>query len=239
VPDRRKYDANQINWTELRALAHQVAAGTEAKKNPPVRYRDGSRVVEAVGKHWLLDSRSHHITNNYQGAGYRTEEETHENHLYVLLPDGSLRLVVVTTTEVNVLEGGARRSGHSSTEHSSREFGDAEVLMFDFEEKYAHYPEAWGNRERGDKLLVDIKGSGLSGALRDLLAGRRASLLPPMPPIEIPVTPPSSLRTETASASSLGTSGPYVATMPDVLAIGAIVALAVTVLVPFSSAISW
>jgi hypothetical protein len=231
VPDRRMYEASQIDWTALRALAHQGAAGTQVNRNPPVNYRNGSRVVEAVGTHWLLDSRSHHITQTYHGTGYQTEEETHEQHLYVLLPDGSLRLVAVTTEEVTVLEDGARRSGHTNSTHSSREFGEAEVLMFDFENQHQHYPQAWGNRERGDVLLVDGKGAGLSEALSDLLAGRRASMPSPIPPLEMPATP-----TPSAGTGSDGLSGDYGSladSTPDVLAIAGTVVLAITVLVPF------
>lgn len=192
VPNHGTYNASQIDWTELHALARHVAAGTHAQPNPAVRYRDGSRVVQAIGTHWLLDSRSHHITTSHDGAVHRTEEQSHEQYLYVLLPDGSLRLAVVTTTEVNVLEGGALLWRNSGIEHSSWEFSEAEVLMFDFEEKNQYFPEAWGNRERGDVLLFDVKGAGLSKALSDLQVGHRASLPSPLPPLEIPVTPSSS-----------------------------------------------
>lgn len=94
-----------------------AAVGTSATRNSPIQYRDGDRVVEAVGSHWLLDTRRHNIRRKYSGTGYQTEEETHEDHLYVLLPDGSLKLVVVMTADTTVLHGGALRSHRSSKEH--------------------------------------------------------------------------------------------------------------------------
>ncbi|MBS1696693.1 MAG: hypothetical protein JST91_31310 [Actinobacteria bacterium] len=230
MPDRRKYDASRFDLPALQALARRAAQETPATKNAPVQYRDGDRVVEAVGVHWLLDARRHNIRRMYSGTGYQTEEETREDHLYVLLPDGSLKQVVVTTEDTTVLDaGGAFRSHRSSKEHHDYEFDASQAEMFDFERKYVSFPESWGDRSCGDELLVDAKGAGLTEVLSDLAAGRRASQPSPIAPL--PPAPAS--RPQPAATARTSGCGSSVDTFPDHFAVGIAVVAALTVLVPF------
>lgn len=230
MPDRRKYEASRFDLPALQVLARRTAQETPASRNAPVQYRDGDRVVEAVGAHWLLDARRHNIRRTYGGTGYQTEEETHEDHLYVLLPDGSLKLVVVMTEDTTVLDGGgAFRSHRSSKEHHDYEFDSNQAQMFDFERKYVSFPESWGDRSCGDELLVDAKGAGLTEVLSELAAGRRASQPSPIAPL--PPAPAS--QPQPASTASTSGSGSSVDTFPDHFAIGIAVVAALTVLAPF------
>lgn len=229
MPDSRKYDASRFDLSALQALARRVAAETKVVKNPPIEYREEGRVVEAVGSHWLLDTRRHNISRKYSGTGYQTEEETHEDYLYVLLPDGSLKLVVVMTEDTTVLDGGAFRSHRSSKEHFEYAFDERQAQMFDFERKYVSFPESWGDRECGDELVVDTKGAGLTRLLTELLEGTRASQPSPIAPL-----PPAPTSTPHSAASTgAGRYNSSVDTSPDIFGIGLAIVAAITVLVPF------
>ncbi|MFG1869263.1 hypothetical protein [Micromonospora arborensis] len=133
-----------------------------------------TRRIDVVGRHWALDTRHYHIERNTRQRGGTHQEITHEQHTFLLLPDGALKHVVLYEEEVMHVERGATRAfvKHS---HSVRDVDDYQLKSFDFEKTYAEHgthgrgTKTWGDREPGRRLLVHARGVGLSLALKRLL----------------------------------------------------------------------
>ncbi|EHB48677.1 hypothetical protein MycrhDRAFT_5518 [Mycolicibacterium rhodesiae JS60] len=173
MPNVTAYEASAADWDRLRSCARQAAAESAVRLQPPITYRgsDG-QLIEAIGSHWLLDAREHHIEEIYELA----EETSHEHHYFVLLPGGHLKVVAVVVEEARLID---RLRGRVSItydrSHRVREFSDTDLKAFDFE-KRSHDSTAikhtWGDLFSAERLLVDVKGAGLYRALEQLRLGR-------------------------------------------------------------------
>lgn len=80
--DETDHSASGIDWDRVRGAAVRAASVTSVPLREPIMYHadDGSRRIEAVGSHWLIDTREHHIKETYE----RAVDTSHE-HVY----DGS------------------------------------------------------------------------------------------------------------------------------------------------------
>ncbi|MCV7303512.1 hypothetical protein H7J93_28235 [Mycobacterium barrassiae] len=221
MPNLATYEASSIDWDRLNKYARRVANETRRPSESPIKYttteyvdvpktvaapglrgllgrtetkaarQQQQREVVVVGKHWLLDRRHHHIERNGRGKDYTNQETTHEQHYYVLLPDGSLKHVILWEEEFTLTSFG-RTTFRLEKDHLVSDFGDGEIKAFDFEKRYSecgthgHGTKTWGDREPGRRLLVHVKGVGLSRALKRLVPQteqRAASASsPPSPP---------------------------------------------------------
>lgn len=138
-----------------------------------------STQIEALGKHWRLDS-SHHSredTMNYQSKPVK-EESTYGSTTFALMPDGQLTLLCVIREETLLLSGNYEH--HEKIHHQIGTFSGAEVEHFDFNHPYFESTShsgglkihVWGNKRTGGKLLRHAKGVGLTLALKHILEGR-------------------------------------------------------------------
>jgi hypothetical protein len=250
MADVDAYEASTVDWGRIRSYAARVARETTVPMDEPIVYHaSGSdREVEAIGRHWLLHAREHHLEEPFETGA----ETSHVYYYVVLLPDGSLQ-----TVEVDVEEDLRSNFSLTSTrhtyerKHSVKDLDDGAIAWFDFEKPYyEHEPTSpedwkryWGNLygEPG-KPIVDTKGEGILRALEGLLCGTpRQQLTTPHyfdAPNSIPPPTPSSItagsgysringarRTERQAEQRLRAG--------DLFAAKAAVFLAVTVLGPF------
>lgn len=206
--DRAAYDTSRIDWQRLNKYAQRVARETKLPLNPALTYskrvwtdvpverrkdslfglwartetvnvrRGVDQNIEALGAHWLLDTRHHHIEDTQKRSTIRVQETTHEYHTLALLPDGTLMKVCILETEV--LNFGNVRSGlvHQEKDHTSAPPREWDITAIDFEKRYQEWgthnggKKSWGDREPGKRLLRHAKGVGINLALKDVLQGR-------------------------------------------------------------------
>ncbi|MFG2008482.1 hypothetical protein ACGFNF_05350 [Micromonospora sp. NPDC048868] len=130
--------------------------------------------VDVVGPHWVLDRRNQHIERNTRHRNTTHQETTHEQSWVVLLPDGSLKKVVLWEEE-NLRTENNRSTYFGTHSHSIADLGDGDVRAMDFEKRHSEYGthgkgvKTWGDREPGRRLLTHAKGVGLTQALKRLL----------------------------------------------------------------------
>ncbi|MFG1838955.1 hypothetical protein ACGFH8_11030 [Micromonospora sp. NPDC049175] len=131
-----------------------------------------ARRVDVVGPHWLLDRRHNHIQRNTRNRNATQQETTHEQHHVVLLPDGSLKRVVVWEEEFLGTENG-KSTFFTTHKHLVADLDDRDVRAMDFEKRHSSHSadriQVWGDQEPGKRLLTHAKGVGLTQALKRLL----------------------------------------------------------------------
>lgn len=226
MPDVAAYEASVADVERIKKFAIRVARETQHPLEAPISYRASvsvevpktvrasglaglmgrtvdtterrqeQRDVVVVGKHWLLERRHHHIERNTKGRDYKNQETTHEQHYFVLMPDGNLHHVYVWEEELVYTNSNGHTSvrverGHEVWGVDSFSF----LRTFDYEKRYSEHgthgrgTKTWGDREPGRRLLVHAKGIGLSKALKKLLPA--ATGTPPAPNRSKPATPRS------------------------------------------------
>jgi Domain of unknown function (DUF4190) len=172
------YDQTTVDWFRTRDLAHQVAQQTAVPAQDAIVYYSDGRPVEAVGRHWLLHAREHHLSEPFDTGA----ETQHVYYFAVLLPDGSLKTVTIQVEEdLRSNRDGTRTTQRFERKHSIEDLRERDATTwFDFEKSsYAREPDSenwkryWGNLygEQGPPL-VRHKGEGLEQALRELLRGQ-------------------------------------------------------------------
>lgn len=131
MPDEKSYESTSVDRDSLLSYARQVAQQTSAPLQSPITYaaNNSDRTIEAVGVHWLLDAREHHIEDTAELA-----VETEHSHYYVvLLPDGSLKPVWVGVEELQLI---GRSAGVVAITyergHRVEDVGDEQIRRFDF-----------------------------------------------------------------------------------------------------------
>jgi hypothetical protein len=178
MPDVEAYEASTVDWDRLHSYARRVATETAVPLRQPITYEesDTHQQVEAVGPHWLLHTREHHLQEPFE-SGADTE---HVHYYVVLLPDGSLKTVEVVVEEHLVIDRRHARTRHTYTRsHRVDNVGDREIAWLDIEKPYyEHEPNteswkrSWGNLYgMPGKPLVRAKGEGTLRALEELLRG--------------------------------------------------------------------
>ncbi|WP_071288558.1 hypothetical protein [Mycolicibacterium llatzerense] len=234
------YEASAADWDQLRRFAQRVAKETRQPLQAPIAYTTkthidvpvtvsapgfagllGRRVdttrreertqdVVVVGRHWLLERRHHHIERNTRGKDYTNQETTHEQHYYVLLPDGSMKHVCLWEEELVYTSHGRTTFRPGEKSHLCNDLNsDFDLRIFDYASHYHEHgthgrgTKTWGDREPGRKLLVHAKGIGLSKTLKRLLpeTARPRDSTPPRrttpeskPAVPRSSAPPSRLR---------------------------------------------
>lgn len=206
MPNIAAYDASVVDWDRLRSFASRVAKETRHPLQEPITYTTNayvdvpstvsasgiagllgrtvistkresrSREVVVAGRHWVLQRRHHHIERNAKGKDYKNQETTHEQHYYILLPDGGLKHVCVWEEEFLLTSHGRTSFRPVEKSHLIKDLSsDWDLRVFDYEQHYAEHgthgrgTKTWGDREPGRRLLVHAKGIGLSLALKKLL----------------------------------------------------------------------
>ena len=133
-----------------------------------------NRRVDVVGPHWVLERRHHHIEHNTKHRNAVHQETTHEQHYVILLPDGSLKKVVLWEEENLHTEYG-KTTFFATHHHLVTDLRDSDAQAMDFENRHSEHgthgkgTKTWGDREPGRRLLTHAKGVGLTQALKRLL----------------------------------------------------------------------
>lgn len=176
--DSNLYDQTTVDWFRIRDLAHNVAQQTAVPAQDSIVYYSHGRPVEAVGRHWLLHAREHHLSEPFD-TGAETE---HVYYFVVLLLDGSLKTVTIQVGEdLRSNRDGTRTTQRFERKHSIEDLSERDATTWlDFEKSnYAREPDSdnwkryWGNLygQQGPPL-VRHKGEGLEQVLRQLLKGQ-------------------------------------------------------------------
>ncbi len=175
MPDVEAYKQTALDNEAIRGLAVRAAAETPLKQAPAVGYIDQNKqFIDVCGPHWLLDSRTERVDEVRNGLG---EDGTY-TWLYVLMPDGQLTTVSISSLYTYRTEGTWSKWSH---QHSVDPMSDVEIESFDFAKDsynlYNDYGRIWGNafRQGGasqQKVLHASRGAGLSLLLENIRTGR-------------------------------------------------------------------
>jgi hypothetical protein len=141
--DEKAYESNGGRLAAPAQLCRQVAQQTAAPLQNPLTYTaaDDGRQIEAVGAHWLLDAREHHIEDTAELA----VEVDHSHYYVVLLRDGALKTVSVVVEEIRL---GSRLGGRESVRYKRNHrvggVGDEQIRLFDFDNSDYDNPPTTG-----------------------------------------------------------------------------------------------
>ena len=205
--DRAVYDRTALDWGRLRRYAVRVAAQTPLPATPltytrtvPVdvvrteRRRAGflglgrkdaqvttsrwtRQSVTALDAHWVVDRR--HWKHVETRPGAYTETQAEHDYL-VLLPDGTLKTLIIAESEVVQIADHRYDIVHSETTHTLSDATAERVCRLDFA-RYAFrrtdrrdglQHQFDSDRDPGTKLVKHAKGVGVNLALKDILEGR-------------------------------------------------------------------
>lgn len=175
MADLQSYNETEVDWKAIQSLAVRAAKETPLKPAPAIGYvNENQQFIDVCGPHWLLDARTERVENARNGLG---EDETY-TWLFVLMPDGQLKRVLIRSLYTYRTEGTWSKREHT---HSVDPMSDSEIESFDFAKGsynlYNDYGRIWGNafREGGasqQKLLHASRGAGLSLLLDNIRTGR-------------------------------------------------------------------
>lgn len=186
MTDETDYSATRIDWDHVRGAAVRAASVTSIPLREPITYRadDGSQRIEAIGSHWLIDTREHHIEETYQ----RAVDTSHEHVFIVLLPSGLLKDVTVVVEMSKLLdEHGNRTATTFARSHRVTDLNDSSAARLDFPRQHSEGDEppkrTWGNLfAPHQRPIVKRKGDGLLQALDRFADGAQpADLYPYIP----------------------------------------------------------